>query len=712
MTQPGTPSDSSKLNLLQQYQEEKAKEKWAAWAETEFSRCKTAREPFDRQWYINLAFYQGKHYVAPVMVAGQGFRLTAPKAPPWRVRLVVNKVRMALRTETAKLCSNKPIPVVVPATGEDEDASAARVAEAILKAQFIDSDFDESYHSYVWWGSLTGTAYLKQYWNAGEVDDAAQKPPVPNPVAALGIPGVPDTIPAPVVPGKICIERINPFHVYVPDLLSEKLESQPYMFHVTTRSPLWVQRNFGFMPNPDSKASNTVMDSAILITKGGPKEFLDSCLVKEMWIKPNAHPDFPEGGVLTIINNRVVQCVKKWPWPFKEFPFYKFDGIPNGGFYGASVLEDLIPLNKEYNRTRSQMVEIKNTVGKPKFLYAQGSLDPRRITSEPGQAIPYVLGMPAPTPIPGVEVPQSMHQELDRLNSDFDDISGQHEISRGNTPSQVTSGTAISFLQEQDDTKLAYQFASIERSIQRLGTHYLKLVAKYWDEERLVKVVGRDNDFEVKHWKGSDLKGNTDVRVQSGSALPFSKAAKIALVTEFMMNGWLLPEVGMELMEMGGLDKAINEMLVDKRQAQRENLKMATMDPEDVRVLMEPSPNPETGQVEIDPITNKPLDGELTAETGMPVPFQPQPILQVNSWDNHEAHILYHNAFRKTQEFELLDDSLKQNFELHVQTHQMAMTSQQVGAAGVVQDAPPKEVAEEEVIPGEGEPPSEPPPTQ
>lgn len=710
-TPQAAPSSSTTLtsklnpkNLVEAYQLERKKEEWARWVENEYQRCKVAREPFERQWYINLAFYQGKHYVAPIITAGTGFRLTAPKAPPWRVRIVINKIRMAMRTETAKLTSNKAIPIVVPATGEDEDASAARVAEAILKAEFNTAEFDKTFHSYIWWGALMGVSYLKSYWNANEVDEDAQKPPIPNPVFDLGIPGAPETIPAPVVKGKICVERVNPFHIYVPDLLTEEIDNQPYVIHVTTRSPLWVQRNFGFTPNADTKATNTIMDSAILIAKGGSQsQMLDSVLVKELWLRPNAHPDFPEGGVLTVINNKVVQCVKKWPWPFKEYPFYKYDGIPNGGFYGASVIEDLIPLNKEYNRTRSQMIEIKNTVGKPKFLYAQGSVDPRRITSEPGQGIPYVLGMPAPTPIQGVEVPQSMHMELDRLNSDFDDISGQHEISRGNTPSQVTSGTAISYLQEQDDTKLAYQFASIEHAIQKLGRHYLKYVSHYWDDERMVKVVGKDNDFEVKHWKGSDLRGNTDVRVQSGSALPFSKAAKQALVTEMMTNGWLAPEVGMEMMEMGGLDKAINEMLVDKRQAQRENLKMATLPVEEAAVLMEPPPNPMTGQIDTGP-DGKPLDGAMTAEAGVPVPFQPQPIVQVNSWDNHEAHILWHNQFRKTQEFELLDDVLKQNFELHVQAHQMAMAMPQMGAAGIVaNEQPPPMEGEEEVAEGEPE---------
>jgi len=54
-------------------------------------------------------------------------------------------------------------------------------------------------------------------------------------------------------------------------------------------------------------------------------------------------------------------------------------------------------------------------------------------------------------------------------------------------------------------------------------------------------------------------------------------------------------------------------------------------------------------------------------------PFVPQPPIPVNSWDNHEQHIMWHNNFRKTQQFELLDPIVKKAFELHVQMHMIAM---------------------------------------
>lgn len=683
--------------LLEKARLQEKQRKWASWVNDQFVKCKNARQPFERQWYLNLAFVNGRHYVAPIEVPGQGFRLTSPRVPPWRVRLVVNKTRTAVRKECSKLSASRPIPTVIPATNEDEDFQAAQVAEELVQTQFGNADFERTYRSWIWWGVVCGTSFLKSYWSPNEPDPNYNEPqrpmmgldgqPLSDPIT-----GKPIMAPAKPLKGRIMTERITPFHIYVPDLLCEDLNKQPYIIHATTRSPLWVQRTFGFKPTCDVRASSTIMESAFIINKNG-EEILDSVLVKEVWLKKDAHPDFPEGGLLTIINDRVVQWQDQWPWPFPEYPFYKYDGIPTGGFYSDSIVVDLIPLNKEYNRTKSQMIEIKNTMGKPKLLYAKGSINPRQISSEPGQGIPYVPGFPTPVVMQPAEVPATMGIELDRLAADFDDLSGQHEISRGQNPTQVTSGTAISFLQEQDDLTLTYQIASIEYAMELLGKHYLKYVSTYWDDARLIKVTGKDSNFEAKHWKGSDLRGNTDVKIQTGSALPTSKAARTAQITEMMQYGWLDPVTGLELMNMGGFNKALDQMLIDKKQAQRENMKMAALEPEDVIPFTQPPEqpiDPETGQPVgywFDPMGNPspvPFD-----ENGQP--WQPRPPIPVNSWDAHDQHIQFHNQYRKTQEFELLPEEVKEAFELHVQMHQMSMMSPQQGALGMVQPMDPEQ---------------------
>lgn len=691
--------------MVQQQQMDAKRRSWISWVNDEYVKAKNARANFERQWYLNLAFTGGRQYVAPMDIAGQGFRLTVPKAPPWRVRLVINKIRVAVRTECSKLTSSKPIPTVVPATGENEDYASAKVGEALVTTQFANEDFQETARSWVWWGVVCGTSFMKSHWDASCLDyDVQQLPdpakmfpqtmpngsPVPPELIQQAIDASPElqqfmNTPQPSK-GKIKYEAVTPFHVYVPDLLSEKLEDQLFLIHVMTRDKYWVKRSFPdaypgeTMPTCDSLSANTIMDSVSIITKNAGETQQNAVLVKEIWIKPYAHPDFPEGGMLTIIGDKVVQEFTKWPCPFPEFPFYPFQGIPTGGFYRDSVVQDLIAPQKEYNRTRSQAIEIKNTGGKPHIIYAEGSLNPKMISSEPGQAIGYKYGYDKPQVLNGAEVPSSFSNEISMLTAEFDDISGQHDISRGDAPADVKSGTAISFLAEQDDTKLAYQIASIATAMQKIGTHHLSYITRYWEGDRLVKVVGRDSQYEALSWKQNALRGNTDVRIQDGSALPVSKAARTAQITEFMMNGWLPPEQGFEMLNMGGMDKVLDELLVDKRQAYRENLKMAQADPSMLMLLLSPAPGP-NGEPVPEPFVN-PQTGQEIPLNFDETPFTPQLPVPVNSWDNHEAHYEFHNQFRKTQEFEVLPDENKQLFELHIQMHMHALRSQMVSSTG------------------------------
>ena len=708
MTVPETPSPSTLpgpdkelppdalLLIAQKAAEERKKLEWASWVNTEYIKCRNVRDPFERQWYLNLAFVAGKQYVAPIEIASMGFRLTTPKAPPHRVRLVINKIRTAVRTECSKLVTSKPIPTVVPATNESEDFSAATVGEQLLKTKFATAEFENKYRSWIWWGVVCGTSFMKSYWDANDLDyECKELPewptfPTGQPIPAelleeFGLDDVVNRTPQPAR-GKICVDRVTPFHIYVPDLLSEDLEDQPYLIHVMTKAPLWVKNRFGFTPHCDVRASNTVLDAANLISKGS-EQHLDSVLVKECWLKPNAHPDFPEGGVITVINDRVVQFSPKWPYPFPQFPFYKYNGIPTGGFYSDSIVVDLIPLQKEYNRKRSSAIEIQNTMGKPKLLYPKGSINPRMISSEPGQSIPYTPGFEKPEVMPGAEVPVSFVNEITQLQQEMDDLSGQHEISRGQTQySSLSSGTAIAYLQEQDDAKLGYQVASIENATEALGSHYLTYASHYWSDNRLIRVAGKDNAFEALHWKKGMLQGNTDVKVQTGSALPFSKAARTALLTEMMQNGFIDPTTGLERLDIGGLDAVLAEALVDKRQAVRENLKMCDIPESMLEIMLTPQPGP-NGEPPVEML--HPQTGQPVQFNGDGTPFQPQPPIPVNSWDNHQEHIHWHNQFRKSQEFEMLPELNKQAFEMHVQLHQMALMATMVNTQQqIIQNAP------------------------
>jgi hypothetical protein len=225
-------------------------------------------------------------------------------------------------------------------------------------------------------------------------------------------------------------------------------------------------------------------------------------------------------------------------------------------------------------------------------------------------------------------------------------------------------------LQEQDESMLSTTFGSIEEGFEKIGYQTLCYVKQYWDTPRTVKVVGRDSQFNVIVFQGSDLRDNTDIRIEAGSALPTSKSAKQALLMDLMSQGFIPPEKGLELMEVGGVQRLYEEVQIDSAQATRENMKMSTVTQQDMEAYLQTfmGVDPMTQQpMLVDPNSGQPLVDEMGNPTAPPL------IVPVNTYDNHQIHIQVHNNYRKSQEYENLPQPIKDLFEEHVNQHMMAL---------------------------------------
>jgi len=649
----GKYSDEQLQKLAKNSKQKDFENKVIEWTKSAHKRCRTIRQQIERQWYINLAFYIGKQNVAVIPIssassAATGVRLYIPPAPYYRARPVINRIRPIIRTELAKLTAQKPTATIVPATGEDKDTAAAQAGEQIWDSVYRSKKIKGTFKQTMLWTLTCGTGFMKTYWDPQKMDREGNQ-------------------------GDFCYENVTPFHLFVPDMMAQEIEDQPYVIHVQAKSVEWVRLNYpGLNAAPNVMEANDVLNDSFLNLVGASDFRKDAVLCYEVWVKPGQVDFMPKGGMYTIIGDQIVQMVEGNPYMHQQYPFIKFEHIPTGRFYADSIILDLIPIQREYNRTRGQMIEAKNRMAHPQLLAAEGSIDASKINTEPGQVIMYKLGFPAPTPLPLQNLPTYVVQEADRLLMDFEDLSGQHQVSKGQVPPGVTAATAISFLQEQDESMLSTTFGSIEEGFEKIGYQTLCYVKQYWDTPRIVKVVGRDHQFNVITFQGSDLRDNTDIRVEAGSALPTSKSAKQALLMDLMGQGFIPPEKGLELMEVGGVQRLYEEIQIDSAQATRENMKMSAVTDEMMQqylmTFIGPM-DPATGAPSlVDPNTGQPL---VDPATGMPMP--PPLIVPVNSYDNHQIHIQVHNNFRKTQEFENFPERVKALFEEHVNQHMMAL---------------------------------------
>ena len=612
--------------------------KLVAWVKRQYNTMRQARRVYERQWYTNLSFYMGKQYVEWSRTEN---RLTPlPKLDKYTPRITVNKIRPIVRTEISKLTSGKPTASVMPASNDDDDVFAARAGEQVWESLYYRLNFDKIINDAVFWLTITGTAFIKTYWDDQGYDSTADEY------------------------GDVGWAALSPFNVLVPDLISDSIQEQPYIFCVYNKSIEWIELAYKEMlPEGFSVAQDGQLEDIMSPSKMGiaaNKEATpDSATIIEAWVKPGTTKILPQGGFVTIVNDRIIQAgLKGLPYSHKQYPFAKLSHVPAGRFYAESVITDLIPLQMEYNRTQSQIIEAKNRTSKPQVLFDEGSVTPQKITTEPGLWIPIRPNAQRPQPMPIQDLPSYVVQFNERQQMNFEDISGQHEVSRGQAPGGISAATAIAYLQERDDSYLQPTITSLEDAVERTARQSLSLCADYWEVARLVKATGEDGGYEAILLKGSDVARGTDLRVEAGSALPQSKSARMANVMDFMKFGYMSPQEGFELLDMPMLQQWTTRRGVDKRSAQQENIDFKRLTQEQMMQADQMyQMKVMSGEVQIDPNTGEP-------------PPRPS-VIPINEWDNDDVHIEIHELMQKGSSYKMLPPYVQDEVANHVAQHKV-----------------------------------------
>jgi hypothetical protein len=633
---------------------------------SEYQKSKDAKNWRVRQWYINMSFERGKQYVAWDSQKSQLAQL--PRGDKNVPRIMINRVRPIVRTEISKLTSQKPTAVALPASNDVEDVFAANAAGQIWDSLYDRLRVGREMRAVARDLSVLGVGYLKTYWDSSAMDPWSD------------------------VEGDIRIEQISPFNVFVPDLSIVDNNKQPYILHVYTKPLEWIKSTYGNLIPEDKQptviASTEIADisSALDIRENNSKP--DACLIIEAWVKPGTTSMLPSGGYVVIVDDLIVEAsLSGFPAGYKEYPITKFEHIPSGQYYPACVIDDIIPLQREINRTRSQRIQAKNMMAKPQVYYREGSLTVAKINTAPGQYIGVRPGFDFPISAPMPQLPPYVAEELQALNMDLEDISGQHQVSKGSTPPGVEAATAIAYLQERDDSYLAPTFASIEEGLSQTAKLALSLAAEYWTSERTIKIVGANSGFSAELFKGSDIARGTDIRIESGSALPTSKAAKQALIMDMMKMGMLPPEEGLELLDIAALSRYTDNRGTrpDELMAQRENIRFKNMSEMEV---MSHYQRWQEGAAAGNPDMVNPNTGQ---------PLEAPSLVSVNKWDNHAVHIQEHDTFRKSPAYDMLSSTQKAELNKHINIHEMAlanlqaqqmMTQMQTGQPAVPEQQP------------------------
>jgi hypothetical protein len=550
------------------------------------------RELMERQWKLNLSFYKGKQYVFYNRKSRRMESLPTDDGdkPRYRVRLVANQIAPNSNGLLARLTKTKPTFFATPAQADYEAIKATEVAESLLDYWWDTFSLGSKREEAMLWAIICGNGFWKISWDdkVGSSVKLMLNPdgePIVNPIIEhlfkdrLGKMGLDaGEFEKEVFEGEIKVDVMAPFDVLLDDS-AQVFEDCKYAFcvHPMSSDEIYSRYNVRLKPNAINRYPDETLPGMFGTTSGKTKQNVRTVFVG--YFLPG--PEFPEGRYVAFTKSpNIVLYDGPWPYPFKKLPLVKFPGmrIP-GQLYDTSVVEQAIPLQKELNRTLSQMIEYKNLTLKPQMLAPVGSLR-QRMTDEPGAIFEYnpVAGK-VPEAIPIQSLPSYVFQHLQDLGQRLRDTFGLNEISDGAVPPNVEAGIAIDLLQEAATDRLAPQILMMEKGLERAGNMMLELAQRYYNEPRLIMLAGAGSKAKVSRFESADIIAGVQVKVETGSGLPRTRAGKQARVMQMLQMGIISPTKAYKYLDMADFKTLQAQFEADEEQAMRENDRLIVGEP-------------------------------------------------------------------------------------------------------------------------------------
>jgi hypothetical protein len=165
------------------------------------------------------------------------------------------------------------------------------------------------------------------------------------------------------------------------------------------------------------------------------------------------------------------------------------------------------------------------------------------LNGRPGINI-YYTGEP-PVRMPGVNLPNDIWKERERLVQEFHYIAGDNQVLHGDNPKGVSTASGLQLLMEQTAGKFGPYYVNWEKFHEHGQQKKLLLIARNYVVDRpdflsKIKHFARNtNDIDIKNFIGSDLRDNFTVRIEAGSSIPRSKLVEQQQLLDMQQRGLL-----------------------------------------------------------------------------------------------------------------------------------------------------------------------------
>lgn len=435
-------------------------------------------------------------------------------------RQSVNFTHEMVEARTSQMARLKSAITAIPNNiNEQSDINNAKSCKMLIDARAYDLDLQDKFTKGARTAYQMGHSFTKVYWDA----DCGEEIPALKKLRARG--------------GKIPknLERTTIGDVNVKILAPDRVF--PQAEGMTWEEKDWLHE-IEWMPIEEAKAlwpnkKNEIKENQRALYDYSTTELTQpktEIMVRTFWHKPTKF--LPEGAKIIYTDDVILES-GNFPYEHGILPFVPRTDIDiYGEFWGRSFISNIEQLQRMYNNIQSGIARDFSIGSAPKWVMPKGACDISSINNE--FTIIQYTGPTPPQMVTKNPTPPQNFQFQEIIEGKISKQSNVYDISRGEVPSGVTANSALRFLDEQESQAIMIQQTKQKRYVVDTYKQMLSLMAQYYRPEdgRTARILGKGNEYLIKSMKDADFSKIYDIRLQNTSALPDTKAGKIAAMVD------------------------------------------------------------------------------------------------------------------------------------------------------------------------------------
>ena len=549
----------------------------------DLTKRKSERQILEQQWTLNANFLAGNQYCEINTYRGDIEQLEP--VYDWLEREVFNQIAPLIETRIANLKKINYMMKVKPATNELNDYDKAETSTSILQYLQKSSDFESKKNTMIYWNELCGNCFWLSWWDKDKGEKIAVKT-----IVETDENGKERKKETALYQGDLDYGLITPYEIYPESIFKQGIEAQRSIILEQVKTVEDIYDLYGikvegnavetFELTPMASGGGFGYENTVVTL--GHRTVDNAQKVITYMERPSKH--CPNGKMIIIVGDD--NLVYYGNLPYKSIPIIQTVCVETAGqFFGKSIIERLIPLQRSYNGCINRIHEYIKRIAIGGYIAEEGSIDIEEYEQNgqaPGAMLVYKVGSQPPIPIPNGQLPSEVMQERYNLKNDMEYVAGVSQLMvNGATPSGVTSGTAIENLMEIDNTRLSLTGDHIRNSIRKLAILWLEIYKIYATTRRIINYVGTNNIAKAIVWNSEDI-NSYDVEYVTENELLMSEDMQKQRFMEFYNMGLFTDDDGripmrvklraMEYGKIGNYTDMLNINLLQMQYAQRENV--------------------------------------------------------------------------------------------------------------------------------------------